>query len=176
MKFRKYLAMSTMQVSSSITIIPPEPTIAPVLLISSYVTGVSIKLAGIQPPDGPPICTALNCLSFLMPPPMPNSTSFKVMPIGTSTRPPFLILPASANTLVPLEASVPNLPNAAPPLKMIQGTFASVSTLLMSVGFCQKPFAAGNGGFRRGIPLSPSRDAISAVSSPHTNAPAPALM
>ena len=107
---------------------------------------------------------------------MPNSTSFKVMPIGTSTRPPFLILPASANTLVPLEASVPNLPNAAPPLKIIQGTFASVSTLLMSVGFCQKPFAAGNGGFRRGIPLSPSRDAISAVSSPHTNAPAPALM
>ena len=47
---------------------------------------------------------------------------------------------------------------------------------LLYTSFCQYPFAAGKGGLRRGIPLSPSKDAIRAVSSPHTNAPAPALI
>ena len=48
-----------------------------------------------------------------------------------------------------------------------------VSTLLMLVGLPHSPFCAGNGGRGRGRPASPSSDAISAVSSPQTNAPAP---
>ena len=35
------------------------------------------------------------------------------------------------------------------------------------------PASAGNGGFSLGLPLLPSIDSSNAVSSPHTNAPAP---
>ena len=62
--------MAGMQVVSSITTMPPDPMIAPVLLIFSKSTGVSMSELGMQPPDGPPICTALNLRLFLMPPPM----------------------------------------------------------------------------------------------------------
>ena len=58
---------------------------------------------------------------------------------------------------------------------MIHGMAASVSTLLMLVGLPQSPELAGNGGRGRGIPRSPSIEAISAVSSPQTKAPAPFL-
>ena len=51
--------------------------------------------------------------------------------------------------------------------------FAKVSTLLISVGRPRRPDTAGYGGRGRGVPRPPSIDAISAVSSPHTNAPAP---
>ena len=67
---RKNLAMAGMQVVSSITTMPPEPMIAPVLLIFSKSTGVSMSEPGMQPPDGPPICTALNLRLFLIPPPI----------------------------------------------------------------------------------------------------------
>jgi len=50
---------------------------------------------------------------------------------------------------------------------------AKVSTLLIKVGFPHKPDSAGNGGRGLGVPLFPSMEAINAVSSPHTNAPAP---
>ena len=81
-----------------------------------------------------------------------------------------------ANTFVPLENSVPIAEKAAPPLRMIHATFANVSTLLMFDGLSTNPFSAGNGGFSRGMPRLPSSDSMSAVSSPQTNAPAPALM
>ncbi len=98
-----------------------------------------------------------------------------MIPIGTSTRPPCLILPAMANTLVPLLFSVPRLLNALAPLVTIHGTLAKVSTLLMEVGESHSPLVAGNGGRTRGMPRLPSIEAISAVSSPHTNAPAPSF-
>ena len=41
-----------------------------------------------------------------------------------------------------------------------------VSTLLTTVGHCQRPFTAGKGGFNLGFPRFPSRDSRSAVSSP----------
>ncbi|MBV6504834.1 MAG: hypothetical protein ILNGONEN_00387 [Syntrophorhabdaceae bacterium] len=56
------------------------------------------------------------------------------------------------------------------------GSVPSVSTLFMIVGQSNKPDIAGNGGLERGAPLFPSIDAISAVSSPHTNAPAPSFI
>jgi hypothetical protein len=50
---------------------------------------------------------------------------------------------------------------------------AYVSTLLSSVGLRHRPSFAGNGGRGRGSPRLPSRDAMRAVSSPQTKAPAP---
>ena len=48
--------------------------------------------------------------------------------------------------------------------------------MLINVGRPNKPLFAGNGGLGLGIPRSPSIDAIRAVSSPQTNAPAPSLI
>ena len=63
--------------------------------------------------------------------------------------------------------------NQAGPLATIGAMLYQVSTLLMLVGFPYSPFCAGNGGRGRGRPLRPSSELIRAVSSPHTNAPAP---
>ena len=62
-KVRKYLANSTMQVSSSTTIMPPLPITAPASWSESKSTGVFRDEAGRQPPSGPPVCTALNVLA-----------------------------------------------------------------------------------------------------------------
>ncbi len=67
---RKNLAVLTIQVLSSITTIPPDPTIAPVFSMASYVTGISRNSSGMQPPEGPPNCTALNFLPFCKPRPI----------------------------------------------------------------------------------------------------------
>ena len=45
-------------------------------------------------------------------------------------------------------------------------TFASVSTLLTTVGLPNRPTSTGNGGLLRGSPRLPSIDSKSAVSSP----------
>ena len=69
-KARKYLATSTIQERSSMTIMPPEPIMEPTSVSLSKSTGISSRLSGIQPPDGPPVCTALNLRPLVMPPPM----------------------------------------------------------------------------------------------------------
>ena len=66
-----------------------------------------------QPPEGPPICTALHALPSGMPPPTPKTTSRMVVPIGTSTRPVRRTMPDRANTLVPLLPVVPTAANHA---------------------------------------------------------------
>ncbi len=48
--------------------------------------------------------------------------------------------------------------------------------LFIKVGLPHNPQFAGNGGFNLGRPVFPSIDSSSAVSSPHTNAPAPNLI
>ena len=103
-------------------------------------------------------------------------SSLNVVPIGISTRPTLLILPPRANTLVPLDFSVPTDANSAAPSLRINGTQASVSTLLTIVGLPHRPDTAGKGGRGRGIPLLPSIELRRAVSSPHTKAPAPSLI
>ena len=128
-----------------------------------------------QPPDGPPICTALNFLSFLMPPPISKITFLMGSPMGTSTRPPLLILPARANTLVPLLFSVPRAAKASPPLAMMKGRWQSLYVVDIC-GFTPGAFLCGKGGLSMGIASSPQGDAMRAVSSPQTKAPAPALM
>src|SRR5688500_20205321 len=59
------------------------------------------------------------------------------------------------------------------PLTRMCGTAASVSTLLIVVGWPNNPAAAGNGGLMRGLPRRPSSEFIKAVSSPQMYAPAP---
>ena len=65
------------------------------------------------------------------------------MPIGTSISPVLRILPASANTLVPLLLGVPIAAYQAGPLRMIGAMLAKVSTLLISVGKPHSPLSAG---------------------------------
>ena len=109
-----------------------------------------------QPPDGPPVCTALNSPPSTMPPPMSNTMSRSEMPIGTSTSPEFTTRPARANTLVPLLSAVPIDAYQAAPLRMMGAMLANVSTLLISVGWPHKPDTAGYGGRGRGVPRWPS--------------------
>ena len=104
---------------------------------------------------------------------MSKMISRSVVPIGTSMRPELLTLPVRAKTFVPFVVAVPILENQSAPLLMMTGMFASVSTLLMTVGRPQRPLTAGNGGRGLGMPRLPSIDWRSAVSSPQTNAPAP---
>ena len=96
-----------------------------------------------QPPEGPPVCAALNFFPLGMPPPISSTISRNVVPIGISTRPVFLILPPRANTFVPLERSVPMEANQSAPFKMICGTLAKVSTLFSVVGLPNRPLTAG---------------------------------
>lgn len=108
-----------------------------------------------------------------IPPPISNTISRSVVPIGTSTNPTFTTFPPNANTFVPLEFAVPIELYHFAPFNIIFVIFAYVSTLLINVGFPHKPEFAGYGGFNLGLPALPSIDSSKAVSSPHTNAPAP---
>ena len=82
-------------------------------------------------------------------------------------------LPTRLNTLVPALLGEPVSVNQAGPLETMGATLYQVSTLLMFVGLPYRPFWAGNGGRVRGLPDWPSSEAMSAVSSPQTKAPAP---
>ena len=97
----KNLAMSTIHVVSSTTTRLPEPIIAPASFNDSKSIGESRCVSGKQPPEGPPICTALNFFFFGIPPPISNTISLTVIPIGTSIKPVFLTFPVSANIFVP---------------------------------------------------------------------------
>ena len=66
-------------------------------------------------PDGPPICTALNCRPSGTPPPMSSTICRTVTPMGTSMSPPRTTLPARAKTLAPLLVAVPMEANASGP-------------------------------------------------------------
>ena len=76
---------------------------------------MSIHLAGMQPPAGPPVWTAFSRLPPAAPPPMSKTISRSVVPIGTSTRPVWRTLPARANTFVPPLFSVPIRANQSAP-------------------------------------------------------------
>ena len=91
-------------------------------------------LGGMHPPEGPPVCTALNLRPSGMPPPISKMISRSVMPMGTSISPVFCTRPASAKTFVPLLFSVPMRANQSPPLRRMGGMLANVSTLLIKVG------------------------------------------
>ena len=56
---------------------------------------------------------------------------------------------------LPLLLGLPNPANHDPPLRMMVGTTASVSTFVTVVGQPKTPTFAGNGGFKRGLPVLP---------------------
>ena len=93
--------------------------------------------------------------------------------MATSTRPVLLRLPTREKILVPWLPSVPRLLNHLAPRLIIRGTVAQVSTLLILVGLPHSPLVAGKGGRCLGSPILPSSEAMRAVSSPQTKAPAP---
>ena len=165
-----------MQAGSATTTMPPDPTTAPAAISASYSTGVPNMLAGMQPPLGPPIWTALAALPSRHPPPTVLMSSSSDNPNGTSTSPLCVTLPVSAKTFVPRLLPVPIAEYFSAPWAMIHPTLARVSTLLMQVGLPQSPEVVGKGGLGRGMPRLPSTEVISAVSSPQTNAPAPSRM
>ena len=126
-----------------------------------------------HPPDGPPVCTALNFLLFGMPPPISYIISRSVMPIGTSTRPVLFTLPTSEKILVPVLPAVPIELNHSAPLIIIRGTLAHVSTLFRFVGLFHKPLTDVWAYFGLGAPTLPSNEDMRALDSPETKAPAP---
>ncbi len=138
-----------MQVRSFITIIPPEPIIDPASVRESKSTFMSRRLAGRQPPEGPPVCTALNSLPSGIPPPTSSMISRKVIPMGTSTRPVLRISPTKEKTLVPeepfqgfsLTSPLPMEANHWAPFWIITGILAQVSTLFNIVGLSRYPYS-----------------------------------
>ena len=140
----KNRAISTMQVSSSMTIMPPEPIMEPALCQRFIINReIQIRMPANSHPSVRRFELALNALSFL-------NTHANIInnftygyPIGTSIKPVLLISPASAKVFVPLLFSVPMAANQFAPFKIIWGTLAYVSTLLMLVGLSHKP---SNGG------------------------------
>ena len=165
-----------MQVLLSMTTRPPEPIIAPAAESESKSSGRSRSFSVRQPPEGPPIWTALKSAPPLMPPPTSNTISRSVVPIGTSMRPVFSMLPVSAKAFVPGLFSGPSDLYHSTPLLMMSGTLAKVSTLFSTVGLSNSPCSTVRGGLTRGIPRLPSIEAVSALPSPQTKAPAPRLM
>src|SRR5882724_11133883 len=96
-----------------------------------------------QPPEGPPVCTALIVPPSDAPPPISSTICRRVIPIGTSTNPERLTLPARAKTFVPLLFAVPMEENHSAPRRRMGGMLANVSTLLMRVGHSHSPLSAG---------------------------------
>jgi len=61
-------------------------------------------------------------------------SSREEMPSSISKLPGFVTLPETETSFVPLLFCTPSLAYSSPPIAMIDGAVASVSTLLMSVG------------------------------------------
>ena len=94
-----------------------------------------------QPPEGPPVCTAFTGKPPTTPPPIVSTTVRSGVPRGTSTTPVFTTAPERENTLVP--APTPSAAYQSPPSRRIAGIAARVSTLLIRVGAPASPRWAG---------------------------------
>ena len=106
---------------------------------------------------------------------MSKMTSRMVVPMGTSIRPVFTTLPVRAKAFVPGLLGVPMLRYQSAPRRRMSAALAKVSTLLRTVGCAHRPCSMVRGGLTRGMPRLPSMDAVRALPSPQTNAPAPRL-
>src|SRR5947209_5755908 len=153
---------------SSYTITTPEPSVTPAARVSSYVSGRSSSSGPTNAPAAPPSSTAFGAAE-----PASSSSERSVAPNGSSYRPGRSTQPETQNRRVPVDASVPTDANSSPPSATTSSTLKSVSTLFTAVGLPKSPTSTGNGGLLRGSPRKPSIDWKSAVSSPHTYAPAP---
>ena len=86
--------------------------------------------SGVDEPPG--VQNFSSCPSRM--PPARSSSSRNVMPSGASYCPGRLMCPDSENSLKPGDFSLPIERNHLAPLRMIGGTLAIDSTLLMTVG------------------------------------------
>src|SRR5689334_1901981 len=120
--------------------------------------------------DEPPGMTALSLRPSRIPPAISSSAGNGV-PSLISKLPGRATSPDTEKILVPPLFGRPRFRNHSPPLRMIHGTAANVSVLLIVVGLPYRPKLAGNGGLKRGWPFLPSSDSSSAVSSPQMYAP-----
>ncbi len=112
------------------------------------VSQVSLGRRGIEEPPGITAC------KFFHPPMTPPAcfsiSSFKGIPISSSTLQGLFTLPEIQNIFVPVFLGRPMDANHFPPLLKIVGTTAIVSTLFTIVGHPYNPTKAGNGGFDLG--------------------------
>src|SRR5580700_10621479 len=155
-----------MQVVSSHTTMAPEPSIEPASANALKSKRTSIIDAGKYPDDGPEGAKAFNARPPRMPPALLRTTSRIDVPIGTSYTPGRFTCPLTPTNFRPREPFAPAVLYQSTPRARICGTLAKVSTLLMTVGFCQRPICPGNGGLLRGSARCPSMASIKALSSP----------
>src|SRR5690242_14130184 len=101
--------------------------------------------------DEPPGITALSLRPSRMPPAISSSAGNGV-PSLISKFPGRATSPDTEKIFVPPLLGRPRFKNHSPPLRMIHGTAAKVSVLLIVVGFPYTPKLAGNGGLKRGRP------------------------
>ena len=112
---------STAQVSSSATMMPPEPNIAPAARISSKSMWMFRLSAPSTPPSGPPVWSSFSFLPSGTPPPISFITSPSVIPMGTSYRPGYLIWPLRQAMAVPVLRLTPMDENHSAPREIISG-------------------------------------------------------
>src|SRR3977135_1835688 len=123
-----------MQRVSFITITAPEPNIEPDLAIESQSISVPTTTEpGSTGIDEPPGMQALSGRPSRIPPAISSSLANGV-PSRTSKFPGRATSPETEKSLVPPLLGRTGFRNASPPLRMIQGTAANVSVLLIVVG------------------------------------------
>ena len=120
----------------------PEPSVAPIARVPSNVSGVSSSAGETKAPAAPPSSTA--CRRPL--PPTPPARSIicaerRAEGNFVHTRPDYVA--GKAKEPVARGFSVPMRAYAAPPRRMISGILISVSTLLTTVGWRNKPACVG---------------------------------
>src|SRR4029450_6505913 len=104
--------------------------------------------------DDPPGLTAVTLRPSGKPPAIASSVANGV-PSFTSKFPGRRTSPDTEKILVPPLLVRPRLRKASPPLRMIHGTAANVSVLLIVVGLPYTPYDAGHRGLQGGGPSRP---------------------
>src|SRR5262249_10262772 len=139
-------AAFTMQVSSSMMMTPPDPSmVLRWAMESKSMVAPSHSSAVRTGHEDPPGIMAFNFLPLRMPPPTSSIIDFTGKPSRNSYTPGLLTWPVRQVSLVPPALGTPRSANALPPLRMMGGIEQNVSTLFRIVGHWKAPDTAGNG-------------------------------